>query len=299
MDRRDIETFLTLAEELHFGRTAERLHLSQASVSQVIKKLERQIGAPLFERTSRQVAITAIGRRLRDDIAPAHDMIVEAVARATAAGRGIEGLLKVGFLGAATGDALARVIDAFGAEYPGCAVSLREIQVAEGPTPLRTGELDILGAPFPCEAPDLVMGPLLYHERRMLAVPSAHPLARRSSVTHRDLASVPVLTMMSTWPDSLVTDQVPPFLPDDEPVRRGPEFWTFQEALALIATGQGVYPVGAQVIAYYSRPGVTYVPFSDGAELEWGLVWRPADETARIRAFAAIARRHRGTDQRA
>lgn len=289
MDQREIEIFLTLAEELHFGRTAERLHLSQANVSQIIKKLERQVGAPLFERTSRHVALTSIGRQLRDDIEPAHRLIMEGVARAIAAGRGIGGVLNLGFLGAATGDALVRVIERFQNTHPDCEVRLREIQVGEGPTPLRTGELDMLGAPLPCVAPDLVTGPLLYREQRMLAVPSGHWLARRTSVSHEDLAAAPVVHMVSSWPESLLKDRVPSHTPSGRPIQRGPEMRTFMEALALIAAGKGIFPVGAQVTEYYTRPGVTYVPFHDGAPLAWGLVWRAADETARIRAFARIA----------
>ena len=87
MEQRDIEIFLTLAEELHFGRTAERLHVSTARVSQTIKKLERRIGAALFERTSRQVALTPIGRRLDDDLRPAYQQIREGIDRAIASGR--------------------------------------------------------------------------------------------------------------------------------------------------------------------------------------------------------------------
>src|SRR5690606_15884816 len=68
VDLRDIEIFLTLAEELHFGRTAERLHVSTPRVSQSIAQQERRIGAPLFERTSRRVTLTPLGARLRDDL---------------------------------------------------------------------------------------------------------------------------------------------------------------------------------------------------------------------------------------
>jgi hypothetical protein len=82
---RDIEIFLTLAEELHFGRTAERLHVSTARVSQTIRKLERRIGAALFDRTSRQVALTLIGRRLEADLRPAYQQIREGIDRAIAA----------------------------------------------------------------------------------------------------------------------------------------------------------------------------------------------------------------------
>ena len=71
MEQREIEIFLTLAEELHFGRTAERLHVSTTRVSQTIRKVERQIGVPLFERTSRRVVLTPIGRDLEEGLRPA------------------------------------------------------------------------------------------------------------------------------------------------------------------------------------------------------------------------------------
>jgi DNA-binding transcriptional LysR family regulator len=84
VDRHEIEIFLTLAEELHFGRTAGRLRLSQARVSQTVKKLERRIGAGLFARTTRHVELTTIGARLRADLAPAYEQIQDAVATAKA-----------------------------------------------------------------------------------------------------------------------------------------------------------------------------------------------------------------------
>lgn len=93
MEQRDAQTFLTLAEELHFGRTAERLHVSTAQVSKAVKKLERQVGAPLFHRSSRKVTLTPIGERLRDDILPGYELIQGGFARAIAAGRNVNSTL--------------------------------------------------------------------------------------------------------------------------------------------------------------------------------------------------------------
>ncbi|MFD1936949.1 LysR family transcriptional regulator [Nonomuraea mangrovi] len=290
MDQRDIETFLTLAEELHFGRTAERLRLSQGAVSQIIKKLERQVGAPLFERSSRHVALTGIGRRLRDDIEPAHRLIKEGVARATTAGRGIGGVLTLGFVGAAMGDLLVEVGELFRIGHADCEVRLREIQVIEGLGPLRAGEIDMMGAPFPLDEPDLTTGPMLLREPRMLAVPASHRMARRSSVSLEDLAQLPVLNMPSSWSPVFIEDRTPSRTPSGKPITRGPDIRTLQEALALTAAGKGVFPVGAQVMRYYVRPGIVYIPFRDAPPLEWGLVWRTADETHRIRAFADVAK---------
>lgn len=88
MERREIEIFLTLAEELHFGRTAERLYVSGALVSRTVKKIERRVGAALFERTSRRVALTPVGQRLCDQLRPAYERVQAAVDQVVATGHG-------------------------------------------------------------------------------------------------------------------------------------------------------------------------------------------------------------------
>jgi DNA-binding transcriptional LysR family regulator len=75
VEQRDIETFLALSEELHYGRTADRLHVSPTMISKTIKKLERIVGAKLFDRTSRRVDLTPIGRQLYEDVAPCYRQI--------------------------------------------------------------------------------------------------------------------------------------------------------------------------------------------------------------------------------
>ncbi|WP_328410194.1 LysR family transcriptional regulator [Nocardia sp. NBC_00403] len=91
MERHEIEAFLTVADELHFGRAAEQLRMSPSGVSRTIQLVERRLGAALFERTSRRVALTPIGRQLRDDLRPGHDQIKRAVQRATCSGMDMPG----------------------------------------------------------------------------------------------------------------------------------------------------------------------------------------------------------------
>src|SRR5688500_9971630 len=96
VELRDIEIFLTLAEELHFGRTAQRLHVSQARVSQAIRAQERRIGATLFDRTSRAVTLTPIGKQLRDDLRAGYDTIQKGLATASESARGVSGTVRIG-----------------------------------------------------------------------------------------------------------------------------------------------------------------------------------------------------------
>ncbi|MEV6010512.1 LysR family transcriptional regulator [Streptomyces sp. NPDC051976] len=289
MERYEIEAFLTLAEELHFGRTAMRLRVTTARVSQVISKLERRVGAPLFERTSRSVVLTPIGQRLHDDLRPAFERLDAALAAAVAAGRGVTGLLRVGFVGAAAGQLLVRATDRFRDRYPDCDVEIREVQMGEALERLRADELEVLIACLPLSGPDLANGPVLLSEPRMLAVPAGHPFTARGSVSVEDLARTEVLQAPCSLPDHWREPDSPRLTPAGRPIPVGRSAATFQEILTLVGAGQGVFPVGAHATRFHARPDVVYLPFHDTPPLDWGPVWRASRATARIRAFAETA----------
>lgn len=286
LERHEIEALLTLAEELHFGRTAERLHVSTARISQTIAKLERRVGVPLFDRTSRRVELTAAGRRLHERLRPAWEQVTDAFEEAVAAGRGLTGTLRVAFVGAAGGQLLAGAAELFRRRHPDCDVRLREAQMTDLMPWLRGGEIDLALGTFPVEEPGIATGPVLVSEARMLAVPAGHPFARRSSVSLEDLARTPLLQLPDTLPESLRRDRTPGATPSGRPIAEGPSAATFNEMLTLIGAGRGVFPVGAQARRYYARPDVAYIPFTDAPPLRWGLLWRADNATARVLAFA-------------
>ncbi|HEY3464222.1 MAG TPA: LysR family transcriptional regulator [Amycolatopsis sp.] len=278
-ESRELETFLTLAEELHFGRTAQRLHVSTAQVSQTIRKLERRIGVPLFTRTSRRVDLTPVGRQLRNDLGPAWSAVEAALARAVETGRGVTGTLRVAFGDAAGGQLLAGVADLVRRRSPGSRVEFREARPAEVLPWLRDGEVDVVLAGLPLDGPDLATGPVLVRERRFLAVAAGHPFAARAAVGVADLARVTVLRC--ALPDPWLDEHAPAAVvrPRDG----------LQELLTLAGSGEGVVPVGAHIRRYYPRPDVAYVLIEDAPQLEWGLVWLAGAATARLRAFADAA----------
>ncbi|RJO71007.1 LysR family transcriptional regulator [Nocardia panacis] len=284
-----MESFLTLAEELHFGRTAERLHISRARVSQTILAMERRIGGRLFDRTSRTVALTPLGVRLRADLAPAHRMMVEAVTRAKATARGIAGCLRVGYLGGAAGTLALEAIGAFTRTHPDIDVRVEQTRMADMFGPLRRAEVEVLITQFPvCEA-DLVRGPVLLRVPRLLAVPADHPLARRDGVSLEDLAQGEVFACAGAVPEYWQLHLAPERTPGGVPIRRGPTAASIPETLAMIGAGQGISPVGADVPRQYAPRGVVYVPFTDADPVEYGAVWRADGETACVRAFVAAA----------
>ncbi|WP_344862064.1 LysR family transcriptional regulator, partial [Planomonospora alba] len=127
MELRDIEIFLTLAEELHFGRTAERLHVTPARVSQAVKKQERRIGAALFERSNRAVALTPIGRQLFEDLRPMYRGLHESLERAMRAAGGKTEVLRLGMLSSNVQD-FRPLLDGFHARHPACEAQNRLAQ---------------------------------------------------------------------------------------------------------------------------------------------------------------------------
>ncbi|MFE0148659.1 LysR family transcriptional regulator [Nonomuraea sp. NPDC059007] len=289
VERYELEAFLTLAEELHFGRAAERLHVSTARVSQTIKKLERKVGVPLFDRSSRRVELSAVGRQLHEEIRPAWELIGAAVERAIETGKGITGTLTVAFVGPGGGQLVVGAAEEFRARQPGCAVDIREAQLGDVVPWLREGVADLALTGFPMDAAGVVAGPVLVREARMLAVPAGHPFARRRRVSVEDLARVPVLRLPESVPESHRADRTPRRTPAGRAIAPGPVAATLHEILTLVGAGRGVFPVGAQTRRYHPRPDVAYVPFGDAAPVEWGLMWRSGGGSARVLAFARAA----------
>ncbi|WP_433054428.1 LysR family transcriptional regulator [Dactylosporangium sp. CS-033363] len=282
MELRDIEIFLTLAEELHFGRTAERLHLTSARVSQAIQKQERAIGARLFERTSRVVLLTAAGERLRDDLLPAHRDLSEAIERAKLHARGKHHVLRVGLIPANVRE-LRPYFDAFTARHPHCELRLRHNPFVDAFGPLRRGEIDVLVSWLPVEEHDLTVGPVIFTESRVLAVAADHALLGAVSMEalgdHR-YATDP--HQPEYWQDSFL-----PFrTPRGRPLTRAGAVTTMDELNTLIGTGNSAALLGRHAARYYARPDISYVPVSDAPTLRWGLVWRRDAETAPLRDFA-------------
>ncbi|MER5309270.1 LysR substrate-binding domain-containing protein [Streptomyces sp. NPDC002773] len=285
LERHELETFLVLAEELHFGRTGERIGVSTGRVSQTVKKLERRVGTPLFARTSRSVRLTPIGRRLYEDLLPAHRQLRAALERATEAGRGFHGRLRTGFGTPWGGELLTAVADTFLARHPGCEITLHEVPLDGGVRPLKDGELDIQLTAFPVREPDLTTGPVVVRDDRVLLLPAAHPLAGRPSLGLDDLAGLPLITTGGANSRVWLDHHYPRRTPSGAPIGRGPVAATWQEVLSHVTAGRGVTPGAARGAQYHPRPGVAYVPLHDAPPLEYGLVWPTAADSALLRAF--------------
>ncbi|MEV6277854.1 LysR family transcriptional regulator [Nocardia sp. NPDC051832] len=286
VEMRDIEIFLTLADELHFGRTAQRLHISQSRVSHAIKKQERRIGAALFIRSSRMVRLTPLGERLRAELRQGSALIESALERARAAARGFDGTLTVGVLGA-LGHVIGPWLTAFTDAHPDVDLTLREAHFADPFGPLRAGEVDAQLVWLPVREPDLTIGATVLTEPMWLAVSSTCELARREIVDVEDLGDHILCDIGTTAPTYWADELIPPCTPSGRPIPRGPLVRTFQEMLVAVAAGRAVTLVQEHCVRYYQRPGIVYLPMTSAPVCRWVFVWRTGTETELIRAFGS------------
>ncbi|MEV4106822.1 LysR family transcriptional regulator [Nonomuraea sp. NPDC049695] len=287
MELRDIEIFLTLADELHFGRTAERLRLTPARVTQAVKKQERQIGALLFERSSRRVRLTPVGEQLRKDLWPLYAGLKESMQRAKMAAQGKTARLRIGLIPANVHD-LRPYWAAFRTHHPYCELQLGYIPYVDPFRALRRGEIDILVTWLPVEEPDLTVGPLLFQDRRLLAVAADHELAGRSSISVEAVAHFQHSGHPTSLPDYWVDSFVPFHTPGGHLLERGPSATNNDEVFLLVSTGQIVNLMAAHMPRYFSRPDIAWVPVTDMPPLTFAPVWRPETENDLIRAFARV-----------
>ncbi|MEV7612894.1 LysR family transcriptional regulator [Streptomyces sp. NPDC089799] len=290
-ERDELDAFLILADELHFGRTAERMLLSRARVSQMIGRLERRVGAPLFLRTSRRVSLTALGAQLRADLEPHHRGVRDALERAAATARAVHGTVHVGFPTPPTGELVLRAARQLRTGHPELEVTVCEVPLSDPYGQLRSGDFDVAFAEFPVREPDLEAGPVLLRERRVLAVAADDPLAARTALTLEDLAGVRLLRTGGEVPVHLRERSAPQRTPAGRPIGRGAEVTHTQEALMLVAAGEGALLLPEHATTYHARPGVAHLPVTDAEPAEYGLVWRAADHNAVVRALVRAVRR--------
>jgi DNA-binding transcriptional LysR family regulator len=293
VDTGEIEVFLALAEELHFGRTAERLRMPQPRVSRMIVALERRTGGALFERTSRRVRLTPLGEQLHSRLRPIYTEFTAALDEAREAARGVGGVLRVGFTVATPGEPLTRLVQAFEARHRECRATL-----VEHPTggddwdiwrPLRCGESDVLVYwQATGDEPDLTAGPVLTWTERVLLVGRGHRLAGRESVPAEELASERVDERPNSLPKSIYDLILPPRTPSGRMIPRAEPLRSYQELMFQVASGRIVHPSSAGLMLG-RRDDIVAVPLTGLPAMPLGLTWCTAHENARIRALAAIA----------
>jgi len=188
MELRQIRSFLSIAETLHFGRTAELIHLSQPALSLQIRALEEEVGVRLFERNRRKTTLTAAGLAFRDDAAAALSQLEQAMRSARLAANGKLGLLRIGFISTVGSEIVPNIVRQFRELNPEVEFSLRAIPTADQVQMLESGLLDIGFFRLPIGGHSALDVVTVHRERFVLVVPASHKLAKRKRVRLSEVA---------------------------------------------------------------------------------------------------------------
>ena len=188
MELRQIRSFLSIAETLHFGRTAESIHLSQPALSLQIRALEEEVGARLFERNRRKTTLTPAGVAFRDEAATALSQLDQAIHNARLAANGKLGRLRIGFISTVGSEIVPNIVRQFRELNPDVEFTLRAITTADQVPMLETGSLDIGFLRLPIDGHPTLDVVVMHREPFVLVVPSSHSLAKRKRVRLSELS---------------------------------------------------------------------------------------------------------------
>jgi DNA-binding transcriptional LysR family regulator len=291
VELREIRVSIALAEELHFGRTAERLGLTQSRVSQTIRTLEAKLGARLFNRTSRRVTLTPFGERLLDQVRTPHDQLARVLREASIVERALTGAVRLALLSAPSGGPhLVDIIAAFESRCPGAHVRVSDVDWSDPLGRLRRGEVDLQATRLPLDRPDITIGPILSREQRVVAVARNHPLAEREAVGLEEVADHCV-ARFDTYLEELIEAHLPRLSPSGRPIRRLEEpTQSFAELFTLVARGTIVHPTVPSLAEFVSHPNVIFIPLTGMPPSETALIWMRDSTDPRIEAFVAVAK---------
>ncbi|MDT8999057.1 LysR family transcriptional regulator [Paucibacter sp. APW11] len=277
MEIRSLKQFLVLAEELHFGRAAERLHMTQPPLSMAIQKLEQSLGVPLFTRTRRTVVLTPAGAALREAAQRCLSELEQLPALVCAAAGGEQGRLRLGFVSTVGYGAMPQWLRGFRERYPGIALSLHEATLD---VQLQAFERDELDAGFVIHAPGAV--PAGFASLRI----AVEPLVLAHAESQQFAAGKAALAQMLAQPLVIFPREIAPSLFDElmafyraqgQQPQIAQEAIQMQTIIHLVSAGMGVAWV-PEAVSALQREGVQYQRLS-ARQLPAGL---PMSETSLI-----------------
>ena len=294
IELRQLRYFVTVADEMHFGRAAIRLHMTQPPLSQAIQSLEAMLGVQLFRRTSRSVALTPAGtallpeaQRILQQTAALPDLMRRAAS-------GASGRLSLAFVSTADYSVLPPFLREFRESYPGVEIDLREATTDVQLDDLMQGRIDVglLITPLPDKAKlQLDYLPVL-SEPLILAVPKGLKALRgKQSVSLQALADLPLIifprriapafhdAILACYRDAGLTPHI------------GQEAIQMQTIIGLVSAGMGIALV-PQSVSNLKRPGVDYKPLANKTPLvETGVAWRRDNASPVLNAFLELLRK--------
>ena len=277
LDMRKLRYFVAVADELNFGRAAERLHIAQPVLSRQIRSFESELGVQLFARDSRGTELTIAGKQLLDD---ARYLLAEAKALQQRLSRAKQATVTV-TVGVMPGLLATAAAAAFESDAPSRRAVVVQVGWADQVDVVYRGEVDVVYAREPIDHHGLGTAPLL-EEPRVAVLPAADPLAKKRSVRLKDLASKRLLQDPATVPEWYA-------IAAPEYRRAGQMAHTVEEKLELVAAQEGFVILPQSTTAFYRRPDVRVLPIQDIGPSQVTLIWDAATDNSARDAFVSVA----------
>jgi DNA-binding transcriptional LysR family regulator len=260
MEIRRLRYFMVVAEELHFGRAAARLHISQPPLSHQIRQLEAELGVELFQRTTRQVQLTPAGTELRERLGDILDVLDRAVEDLEDVQAGRAGKFTVGFVSSASYTVMPQAVRRFRNELPDVRLTLVPLTSGQQVDQLYDGTID-LGIVRDGDASTGLSFEELYTEQLVACLPSDHPLASTREVSPAELAREPMISFPSSDMPGFVA-QLRSIFSDPVPFPKVVHRVVHQEtALGFVAAGMG-FTVLPESVSHFKPQAVSTVPIS-------------------------------------
>lgn len=289
IDFRQLNLFIAVAEELHFGRAAARVGMAQPPFSQQIRRIERTLGIELLDRTSRRVSLTSAGAALlleARDLIARRDRAIDTVRRTSI---GDAGTLRLGFSASSAVGLLPLIVRQAREDLPGVTLQIDDRDGTDIPAALRSGALDaaIVRAPF---SADGLITETLHRDAFVAVLPMTHPLASEHEIALEGLADSPFILFPRTaspgFHDTIIgLCYSAGFSPD---IAQEANAWL--SVVGLVESGLGV-TIAPALAAYACPPGVKPIALTGlQKRAEIVIAYRKGDDSQLLRRFQAVAR---------
>lgn len=279
-----VRYFVTVVDEGHFGRAAARLYVSGPALSKQIRALERRLGVKLVDRSTHPLVPTEAGRRFLPEARAALAAADRAVAAVEAHRRAVAGVLRLGFMTAATGTHTRRLLDLMQRDVPAVSVQLVQLSWSDQAAAVRDGGVDASLVRPPIVDTEALQLDVVRHETRVAVLPADHRLAARASVELADLdddAHVTDDQADERWIRWWACDP----RPSGRLVRYGPTVHTMDELLEVVSSGRAIAITGGSVADSYRHPEIVFLPIIDAGPCPISLCTRVEDRSAPVEAL--------------
>jgi DNA-binding transcriptional LysR family regulator len=291
MELRRLRYFVAVAEELHFRRAAERLHLAQPALSQQVRKLELELGIDLFHRTKRGVALTSAGSVFLEEARRLLSHADEAARTARNVRTGVGGRLRIGHLADSIPSIFPRVLAAFASRNPGVEVLSEIVQTRRAIEDVRNGRLDVAVVGLPAPTEGLKATPFAV-ERTVAAVSNRHILSGCDELSLAELGSTPLVLLPRATNPAFYDGAIGAVRAADvAPAVHETTLPMVEHTLLLVASGGGIALLPASVADRYRTPGVSFLPLSAPAPTTQLAFVAPTEpENVAVAALILLAR---------